>query len=316
MVRVIVGMMGSSVAHGSAKMSTPSQVAAFLDVLKKHQVSEIDTARVYNGGKSEELLGAVGAGTKLGFAVSTKAPGFSPGILSGDNIKKACYASLEALKQDRMDIFYFHGPDRKTPLEEQCEAANELYMEGKFDRFGVSNLLVEEVQTIYDICKKEGYVLPTVYQGGYNPLMRSADELLFPTLRKLGISFYAFSPLGGGYFTRTVEQLRNPAHDTRMSAFPVFKEIYVSEESMKWLEDLTKICEENGTTTKQGVLRWFMHHSILKEDDGVILGASDEKQVDETLKACEMGPLPEAVVKAFDNLWELNKDVTPWKYAQ
>jgi aryl-alcohol dehydrogenase-like predicted oxidoreductase len=78
-----------------------------------------------------------------------------------------------------MDIFYFHGSDRQTPLEEQRKAANELYQEGKFERFGVSNLLVDEVQTIHDICKKEGYVLPTVYQGGYNPLMRSADELLF-----------------------------------------------------------------------------------------------------------------------------------------
>ena len=314
MVKVIVGMMGSSVKGGSAKMSTPSQVSTFLDVLKKHKVKEIDTARVYNGGKSEELLGAVGAGTKLGFAVSTKAPGFSPGILAGEKIKKACYASLEALQQDKMDIFYFHGPDRQTPLEEQCKAANELYQEGKFERFGVSNLLVDEVQTIYDICKREGYVLPTVYQGGYNPLMRSADDLLFPTLRKLGISFYAFSPLAGGWFTRTVEQLRNPAPENRMAAFPVFKEIYVSEKSLKWLEDLTRVCQENGTNTKEGVLRWFMHHSILKEEDGVILGASDEKQVDETLKACELGPLPEPVVDAFNNLWELNKD-TAWKYA-
>jgi aflatoxin B1 aldehyde reductase len=99
-----------------------------------------------------------------------------------------------------------------------------------------------------------------------------------------------------------------------MSAFPVFKEIYVSEASMKWLEGLTKVCEENETTTKEGVLRWFMHHSILQEEDGSILGVSDEKQVDETLKACEMGPLPEPVVKAFDNLWELNK-TTAWKYA-
>ena len=314
MVKVIVGMMGSSVANGSAKMSTPSQVGAFLNVLKKHNVKEIDTARVYNGGKSEELLGAVGAGTKLGFAVSTKAPGFSPGILAGEKIKKACYASLEALQQDKMDIFYFHGPDRQTPLEEQCKAANELYQEGKFERFGVSNLRVDEVQTIHDICTRESYVLPTVYQGGYNPLMRSADELLFPTLRKLAINFYAFSPLGGGYFSRSVEQLRNPAEDHRMAAFPVFKDIYVSEKSLKWLEDLTKVCEQNGTTTKEGVLRWFMHHSILKKEDGVILGASDEKQVDETLQACRMGPLSEPVVDAFNKLWELNKD-TAWGYS-
>jgi aflatoxin B1 aldehyde reductase len=52
----------------------------------------------------------------------------------------------------------------------------------------------EEVQTIYDICKIEKYVLPTVYQGGFNPLLRSAEDELFPLLKKLRMAFYAFSP--------------------------------------------------------------------------------------------------------------------------
>jgi aflatoxin B1 aldehyde reductase len=107
------GFLRSSVANGSAKMSTPAQVGAFINMPKQHKVKEIDTACVYNGGKLEELLGAVGAGIKLGFAVCTKAPGFLSGILYGEKIKKACYASLEALQQDKMDIFYFHGPIEK-----------------------------------------------------------------------------------------------------------------------------------------------------------------------------------------------------------
>jgi aryl-alcohol dehydrogenase-like predicted oxidoreductase len=57
-----------------------------------------------------------------------------------------------------------------------------------------------------------------------------------------------------------------------------------------------------------------MHHSIPKEDDGIIISASDEKQVDETLKACEMSPLPESAVNAFNDSWKENKD-TVWKYA-
>jgi aflatoxin B1 aldehyde reductase len=213
MVKVIFGMMGSSVAKGSSKMATPAAVANVLSILKRHQIRELDTARVYNGGKSEELLGACNASAD--FAVSTKAPGFSPGSLSAAKIRANCNASLKALQQAKMDIFYFHGPDRQTPLEEQCKAANALYQEGKFERFGVSNLPAHEVQTVYDICKKEGYVLPTVYQGGFNPISRGAEEGLFPTLRKLGIAFYAFSPLGGGYFSKPVAELRAPPKGTR-----------------------------------------------------------------------------------------------------
>ena len=54
MVKVIVGLMGSSVASGYSKMTTPEQLRPFLNMLKKHGVKELDTARVYNAGKSEE----------------------------------------------------------------------------------------------------------------------------------------------------------------------------------------------------------------------------------------------------------------------
>lgn len=73
-------------------MATPDAVAFVLAILKQHNIHELDTARVYNGGKSEELLGACNASKD--FAVSTKAPGFSPGTLNESNIVSACNASL------------------------------------------------------------------------------------------------------------------------------------------------------------------------------------------------------------------------------
>ena len=311
MVKVIFGMMGGSVAKGSSKMATPDAVANVLSILKRHNIRELDTARIYNGGKSEELLGECNASKD--FAVSTKAPGFSPGSLSAANIVEACNASLKALKQAKMDIFYFHGPDRDTPLEEQCGAVDKLYREGKFERFGVSNLPAHEVQTIYDICKKEEYVLPTVYQGGFNPVGRRAEYELFPTLRKLGIAFYAFSPLGGGYFSKPVEELKAPPKGTRMDEMSVFKDMYVSDTRIQLRENLEKACSKHGIAVKEATLRWFMHHSALEEDDGVILGASSAEQAEENCKACEGGRLPDDVVEKFAEMWPALKD-TAWPY--
>lgn len=74
----------------------------FLDCLKRHNIKELDTARVYAGGKSEELLGAVNAYSQ--FDVSTKAPAFAPGSLSEVNIIRNCERSLVALKQEKVDI--------------------------------------------------------------------------------------------------------------------------------------------------------------------------------------------------------------------
>ena len=302
MVKVIFGMMGSSVMGGSKRMATPDQVSSVLSVVKRHKIRELDTARVYNKGRSEELLGEVDAGKD--FKISTKVPAFSYGSLSAKNIEENCNASLKALRQEKIDIYYWHGPDRQTTYEESCQAMHEMYQEGKFERFGVSNLHVDEVKKIYEICKSNGYVLPTVYQGGYNPMGRSVEELLLTTLRQFGMVFYAFSPLAGGFFTRPIEELRNPPKGGRMDEMKVFKDIYVNEKSLALLEDLTKVCEKHGMMVKEATLRWFLHHSALGAEDGVILGASSKEQAEENLKACEGGKLPEDVVESFEKMWE------------
>jgi len=89
-------------------------------------------------------------------------------------------------------------PDASTSLEETLEAVNTLHKEGKFERFGVSNYSAAQVDDFCAIADKKGWIKPTAYQGIYNALHRSVEKELFPVLRKHGISFYEFNPLGGG----------------------------------------------------------------------------------------------------------------------
>jgi aflatoxin B1 aldehyde reductase len=303
MVKVIVGMMGSSVAKGSSSMATPAQVLSFLDVVHRHGIRELDTARVYNAGRSEELLGAVSAHSR--FAVSTKAPAFAPGSLSEGNILENCAKSIAALKQDKVDIYYLHGPDRTTSLEEQCRAINKLHREGRFERFGVSNISDAEVQKIHDICVREGYVLPSVYQGGYNPIGRGPERTLFPLLRKLHISFYAFSPLAGGLLAKPLSEITTPAKGTRFEEMKVFGDIYLTPDILSGLARVQAGCDQEGISLLDATMRWFMHHSPLSAEDGVIIGASTEAQIDQSLSACEQAPLPEKVQDAWEELWEV-----------
>ncbi len=288
-------------------MSTPEQLTTILNVLKSHQIHELDTARVYAAGESENLLGQV-APLSHSFAISTKAPAFSPGSLLPEKIKANCNASLSALGLQKVDIYYFHGPDRQTPLEDQCRAADKLYREGKFARFGICNLRADEVEKIHEICTREGYVLPRVYQGGFNPLQRRAEFELLPTLRKLGMCYYAFSPLGGGYFSRSVEELNAPPKGGRMDEMKIFKDIYVNETSLELLQKLSEVCERHGIKVKEATLRWYMHHGPLGDEDGVILGASSVEQVEENLNACERGPLPQDIVGSFEDMWKGYKE--------
>jgi aflatoxin B1 aldehyde reductase len=303
MVKVIAGLMGSSVASGSSRVATPEQLRSFLSMLDKHNVRELDTARVYNNGKSEECLGQIVDTVSANhFCVATKAPGFSPGSLAYDNVMRACKDSLAALKQPRLDLYYFHGPDRQTPLEESCRAINQLHQEGLFDRFGVSNFHVDEVTEIVNICRKNGWILPSVYQGGYNPLSRGMETDLLPALRKYGMAFYAYSPLGGGFFSRPIEQLRSPPAGGRMDQMKVFQMIYVNDLSLKLLQTLTETCDKEGLTVHESTLRWMMHHSLLQKEDGIILGGSSEEQMEQNLQACEGGSLPKTIVDCFEDM--------------
>ncbi|KAI6894943.1 Aldo/keto reductase [Hortaea werneckii] len=243
MVKVIAGLMGSAVASGSPKFATPEQLSPLLTLLSKRDVNELDTARVYGGGKNEEVLGLTSSSSD--FAIATKAPAFGPGTLTYDEVIRNCNASLAALKRDKIDLYYFHGPDRQTPLQESCRAIQDLYTQGKFVRWGISNLHVDEVTSIIDICAREGWVKPSVYQGGYNPLLRGVEEPLLPKLREYGIAFYAYLPLGGGFFSKPVEQLKEPPTSSRRDLMLVFSTLYVNELSLELLGDLRVVYNQD-----------------------------------------------------------------------
>lgn len=98
-------------------------------------------------------------------------------------------------------MWYLHGPDRTTPYEETMRGVHELYKEGLFTRFAISNYQAWEVAQICEICERNGWVKPSVYQGVYNALFRTVENELFPCLRHYGIAFYAYNPLCGGYLT-------------------------------------------------------------------------------------------------------------------
>jgi aflatoxin B1 aldehyde reductase len=104
-------------------------------------------------------------------------------------------------------VFYIHAPDSSTPISETLAAINSVYRAGYFSRFGLSNYLAQDVEIVYEHCRTNGYVLPCVYQGNYSPVARKQESLIFPTIRRLGMSYYAYSPLAGGFLTKTKEQI-------------------------------------------------------------------------------------------------------------
>ncbi|OCH85014.1 Aldo/keto reductase [Obba rivulosa] len=313
-----------------ARVHDLKDVEAILDVFQAHGHDEIDTARGYCSGTSEEYLGRIGwqqrglkMETKLYPNVANKRlqrPGATIISHSPEDLRKFLDTSLQALQTDYLEMWYLHGPDRTTPYEVTLKAVNDLYKEGKFKRFGISNYMAWEVAEMVQICRANGYIQPTAYQGIYNAIHRNAEPELFPCLRKFGISFYEFNPLGGGFFTgryNSVEDKVEPGSrfDPEKGQGKNYRNRYWKEPYFKALAQIKAVAEKHNLTMAEIALRWISHHSLMKREygDAVLIGASSLQHIEQNLVDLEKGPLPEEVLQVLDEAWlQVSPYATPY----
>ncbi|KIV84364.1 hypothetical protein PV11_00149 [Exophiala sideris] len=278
-------------------------------ILQTHDVKDLDTAQLFGG--SQQKLGELKAGDK--FNIDTKwLSGWKPGSGNKDNILSSAKESISKLGVKQVDVFYLHAPDSQTDLEDTLAGVNEVYKLGLFKRFGLSNYPVEDVQKVYDISKKNGYVLPSVYQGNYNPVARLPDTLLLPTLRKLNMSFYGYSPLAGGFLTKTAEQIKEGAgRFGEQKNGGMYRQMYMKESYLAALAKWEDIASEEGVSRAELAYRWVAYNSPLKDGDGLIIGASRTEQLEQTLQGIKKGKLSDKAAKRIDEVWEGIKHEAP-----
>jgi aflatoxin B1 aldehyde reductase len=301
-----------------ARVHDPEEAGKILDVFRSYGHTELDTARGYGRGTSEEMLGELNW-QKRGIVMETKLSpraliGLPEGVRtshSAEHVRMGLETSLKALKTDKIDMFYLHAPDRSTPYSITLEAVNQLHKEGKFKRFGISNYAAWEVAQICELCKQNGWLQPAVYQGVYNAFHRAVEPELFPCMRKYGIALYAFNPVGGGfisdrYHRDQTEHEAGSRFDPNRNQGQNYRRRYWSDEYFDALDLLRAAIKKHpGLTEAECALRWMVHHSMLRRDagDAIIIGASSAKQLEGNLVDFEKGPLPEDVVQALDEGW-------------
>lgn len=169
-LRVILGTMtfGPDEAAGG-RVTSLDEYNKILDYFQARGYNEIDTARVYVGGKQEAFT-TEARWKERGLTIATKWYPRQPGQHKPEVIKEQLNISLKELETDSVDIFYLHAADRSVPFEETLEAVNELHKEGKFVQLGLSNFTAFEVAEIVITCNERGWVRPTIYQGIYNAI--------------------------------------------------------------------------------------------------------------------------------------------------
>ncbi|KAH6838331.1 NADP-dependent oxidoreductase domain-containing protein [Chaetomium sp. MPI-CAGE-AT-0009] len=313
--RVILGLMtfGPDESTG-ARITDVGEFAKVLDLFQSRGYSEVDTARMYVGGKQEAFTREAGWKDR-GLTLATKV--MYPkelGANTYDKVLASVDTSLKDLGTDCVDILYLHAADRATPFPETLRAINELHKAGKFVRFGVSNFTAYELAEVVMTCTHNGWVRPTVYQAMYNAITRSIEAELVPACRRYGLDLVVYNPLAGGLFSGKIKSSDMVPSEGRYSdeggLGRMYRDRYFRDTTFRALQVVEKAVEKAGLSMIETALRWVVHHSALKVkdgNDGVIIGVSGIGQLDANLTDLEKGPLPEELVKALDEAWAINK---------
>lgn len=189
---------------------------------------------------------------------------------------------------------------------------DELHKAGLFRRFGISNYSPEQVRELHAYCADKGLVRPQVYQGNYNAVARRVEADLFPVLRELGIAFYAYSPIAGGFLTKTRAALDAGTADGRFAVddsplSQMYRGFYLKPATLDGLSRWEALAKDQGVPQAELAYRWIYYHSALDTANGsdfVILGATKLDQITQTVEGIKRGPLKPEVVKGIEEIWE------------
>ena len=300
-VNLILGTMtfGESVFRPQAEQF----LAEFLNA----GYDELDTAYVYNDGSCEKILGEILVGLNRPVRIATKVNPRISGRLDADAAYRQVNESLERLKRDSVDTVFLHFPDPATPVESVLSAMADLHDQGKFKELGLSNYPAWMTVDAWHICKAHGWVLPTVYEGVYNPLTRGAETELNDCLNAFGFRFYAYNPTMGGMLTGRYKSVDKAPEDGRFTHRPGYQGKYWKKSNFDALYVIREAAEPHDISMTEATYRWLAYHSMLNggRGDAILIGASRLSHLKENMNAVKAGPLPEDMVKAFERAWEI-----------
>jgi aryl-alcohol dehydrogenase-like predicted oxidoreductase len=184
-------------------------------------ITFFDTADIYGGGQSEEMLGAALKGRREEAVIATKFGHSSGGAgHSGGSrryVRIAVEASLRRLDTDWIDLYQLHTPDPATPVEETLEALTDLVSEGKIRCAGSSNLLGWQIADADWMARTRGLTRFVTAQNEYSLLDRSVEGAVIPACAHFDIGMIPYSPLANGLLTGKHRRGQPPVPGTRLA---------------------------------------------------------------------------------------------------
>lgn len=279
---------------------------AILDAFVEKGGNFIDTADLYSswadgneGGESEDLIGQwrearPEAAEKV--VIATKSGGL-PGVdgRGRESTVQAVEGSLKRLKQETLDIFYYHYDDEDVSIQEQVDVAAELIDAGKIRHLALSNYSPERMREFFEAAQGTK-AMPVAIQPQYNLLHRKEyEEGYAPLAREYDVAVFPYFALASGLLTgkyRSREDLAGAARED-------FAQSYLENSPAPVIEELVRIAESREVEVASVALAWLLAKGVTAP----IASVSKVEQLDALLAAPQVG-LTDEEVSALDQASE------------
>lgn len=264
----------------------------------------IDTADVYAGGRSEEIVGDAIADVRDDVVLASKVrfrtgPGPNDEGLSRRHILQGVHRSLERLGTDHLDLLYVHAWDPVTPLEETLRTLDELVREGTVRYLGVSNFKAWQLGKALAMQDERGWARFVVAQYQYSLVTRDIEYEFTDLALREGADITPWGPLGGGFLTGKYRRGERPVEDAgRIAHAPDTHEESWSRRATErnWdvVDAVGEIAEDHGASYAQVAIAWLLAQPWVNSP---ILGARTLDQLEDNLGAVAVALRPDDLLR-------------------
>jgi len=293
------------------------EASRLIDICLDAGVTMFDSADVYSGGVSEEILGAAIKGRRDKALISTKYT-FRSGEGANDvgssrfHIVQATDAALKRLGTDHLDLVQLHGFDAQTPPEETLSAFDALIRAGKIRYIGVSNWSGWHLMKSLAVSERYGFPRYVAHQAYYSLIGRDYEWELMPLALDQGVGCVVWSPLGWARLTGKIRRSQPLPKQSRLHAAAAEGPQVEDEYLYKVVDVLDEVAQETGKSVPQIALNWLLQRPSVAT---VVIGARNEEQLKANLGAVGWSLTPEQMTR-LDAASERPKTYPYWHQAQ
>jgi aryl-alcohol dehydrogenase-like predicted oxidoreductase len=261
----------------------------------------IDTANIYTGGESEEVVGRAIKARRDDVVLATK--GYGP-IGTGPNttglsrkyLTRALEASLRRLDTDYIDLYQCHRPDPGTPISETMATLHGFVQSGKVRYLGCSNWSGSQIVEAQWAARDIGGTPFISLQPRYSLNARRIEDDILPACQRQGLGTMIYSPLGGGVLTGKYKP-GQPAPEGSRAARGGFWARMLDDQSVELAVEVGKVAAEIGATSAAVALAWVLSRRGVTT---VIIGPRTFEQYEQNMAGFDLALDPALIKRLSD----------------